>query len=58
MLPGILWAGGLPALGAVASDVPIVMLTAKDSIPDRVAGLDSGVDGYISKPFSFEELLA
>ena len=40
------------------SSVPIIMLTAKDRIPDRVAGLDAGADDYISKPFSIEELLA
>jgi DNA-binding response OmpR family regulator len=40
------------------STVPIIMLTAKDRIPDRVAGLDAGADDYLSKPFSIEELLA
>lgn len=40
------------------SDVPIVMLTARQSIPDRVAGLDGGADDYVSKPFAIEELLA
>jgi DNA-binding response OmpR family regulator len=38
--------------------VPIIMLTAKDRIPDRVAGLDAGADDYLVKPFSIEELLA
>jgi heavy metal response regulator len=37
---------------------PLIMLTAKDSIKDKVTGLDSGADDYIAKPFSFEELLA
>jgi DNA-binding response OmpR family regulator len=37
---------------------PILMLTARDSLPDRVAGLDSGADDYVTKPFAFEELLA
>jgi len=40
------------------SNVPIIMLTAKDRIPDRVAGLDRGADDYLTKPFSIEELLA
>jgi two-component system, OmpR family, response regulator ArlR len=40
------------------SRVPIIMLTAKDRIPERVAGLDSGADDYLTKPFSIEELLA
>jgi len=40
------------------SRVPIVMLTAKDRIPERVAGLDTGADDYLTKPFSIEELLA
>src|SRR5579863_5147248 len=40
------------------SRTPIIMLTAKDRIPDRVAGLDIGADDYVTKPFSVEELLA
>jgi DNA-binding response OmpR family regulator len=40
------------------SRTPIIMLTAKDRIPDRVAGLDTGADDYVTKPFSVEELLA
>ncbi|HTJ28003.1 MAG TPA: response regulator transcription factor [Candidatus Limnocylindria bacterium] len=40
------------------SRVPIIMLTAKDRIPDRVSGLDHGADDYVVKPFSIEELLA
>jgi two-component system response regulator MprA len=39
-------------------DVPILMLTAKDAVPDRVAGLDAGADDYLVKPFAFNELLA
>lgn len=38
--------------------VPVLMLTAKDSLDDIVAGLDSGSDGYLTKPFAFVELLA
>ncbi|HEY9376226.1 MAG TPA: response regulator transcription factor, partial [Jiangellaceae bacterium] len=40
------------------SDVPILMLTARDAVPDRVVGLDSGADDYLVKPFANEELLA
>lgn len=40
------------------STVPIIMLTAKDRVPDRVAGLDIGADDYVTKPFATEELLA
>ena len=38
--------------------VPVLMLTVKDSIKDKVEGLDAGADDYLTKPFSFEELLA
>ncbi len=41
-----------------ASDVPILILTAKESVPDRVAGLDAGADDYMVKPFAFAELVA
>jgi two-component system response regulator MprA len=41
-----------------ASQVPILMLTAKGTVADRVSGLDSGADDYLVKPFSFDELLA
>ncbi len=41
-----------------AGDVPVLMLTAKESVPDRVAGLNAGADDYLVKPFAFEELLA
>jgi two-component system response regulator ArlR len=40
------------------SVVPIIMLTAKDRVPDRVSGLDLGADDYLTKPFSIDELLA
>lgn len=40
------------------SSVPIIMLTAKDRVPDRIAGLDLGADDYLTKPFSTDELLA
>jgi two-component system response regulator MprA len=41
-----------------ASAVPVLMLTAKGTVADRVAGLDSGADDYLVKPFAFDELLA
>jgi len=57
MLPGI---DGLEVCRRLraASAVPILMLTAKESIEDRVSGLDAGADDYLVKPFSFDELLA
>ena len=41
-----------------SSDVPVIMLTARDAVMDKVAGLDQGADDYITKPFAIEELLA
>src|SRR3954447_6250323 len=43
---------------AKGDDVPILMLTARSGISDRVAGLDAGADAYLVKPFALEELLA
>ena len=43
---------------AVGGDVPVLFLTARDAVGDRVRGLDSGADDYVCKPFAFEELLA
>src|SRR5262249_37362377 len=43
---------------ALTADTPVLMLTAKDEVSDRVAGLNTGADDYLTKPFSFEELLA
>lgn len=40
------------------SHLPIILLTAKDGVPDKVLGLDAGADDYITKPFSFDELTA
>ncbi|MEG0765138.1 MAG: response regulator transcription factor, partial [Pseudoflavonifractor sp.] len=40
------------------SQMPVIMLTARDNVVDKVAGLDSGADDYITKPFEIEELLA
>jgi two-component system response regulator MprA len=57
MLPGM---DGLEVCKRLrsAGSLPILMLTAKDSIQDRVHGLDAGADDYLVKPFNFEELLA
>ena len=58
MLPGISGTEICRRLRETGDKVPIVLLTAKDEISDRVAGLDAGADDYIVKPFSIEELLA
>jgi two-component system response regulator MprA len=57
MLPGM---DGLEVCKRLraANNVPILMLTAKDAIADRVQGLDAGADDYLVKPFSFDELIA
>ncbi|HZJ05836.1 MAG TPA: response regulator transcription factor [Nocardioidaceae bacterium] len=46
------------ALRAAGSDLPILVLTARDTVGDRVEGLDAGADDYLTKPFALEELLA
>ena len=46
------------ALRAAGNDLPILVLTARDSVGDRVEGLDAGADDYLAKPFALEELLA
>jgi len=48
----------IPKLRARADGVPIIVLTARGELADRVAGLDSGADDYLAKPFAVEELLA
>jgi two-component system, OmpR family, response regulator MprA len=57
MLPGM---DGLTVCKRLraANDVPILILTARDAVPDRVKGLDAGADDYVVKPFNFDELLA
>lgn len=58
MLPG---RSGLEVLGRLRQNgiqVPVLLLTARDSIEDRVRGLDTGADDYLVKPFAFPELLA
>jgi len=58
MLPGFDGLEVCRRLRAGGNQVPILMLTAKDSIPDRVAGLDTGADDYLVKPMELDELLA
>jgi DNA-binding response OmpR family regulator len=58
MLPGISGIDVARRLRADGSDAPILMLTARDAIADRIAGLDGGADDYLVKPFDFGELLA
>jgi two-component system copper resistance phosphate regulon response regulator CusR len=57
MLPGLDGLALLRSLRAV-KDTPVIMLTARDRIEDRVKGLEAGADDYLVKPFSFLELLA
>jgi DNA-binding response OmpR family regulator len=45
-------------LRATGNKIPVILLTARDEVSDRVAGLDAGADDYVVKPFSIEELLA
>ena len=58
MLPGL---NGLEVLRRIRKereDLPVIMLTARDSTMDKVSGLDGGADDYLTKPFAVEELLA
>jgi len=57
MLPGL---NGLEVIRRLrkSSDVPVIMLTARDAVMDKVSGLDMGADDYVTKPFAIEELLA
>jgi two-component system, OmpR family, response regulator len=58
MLPGMDGYETLAALRGEGRWTPVLMLTARDSVEDRIAGLDVGADDYLTKPFSFAELLA
>ncbi|MDJ0618648.1 MAG: response regulator transcription factor [Calothrix sp. MO_192.B10] len=58
MLPGMSGLEICRRLRSTGEQVPIILLTAKDEVSDRVAGLDAGADDYVVKPFSVEELLA
>lgn len=58
MLPGINGIDILKKIRKLGNKTPVIMLTAKDAIDDRVYGLDSGADDYLIKPFATKELIA
>ena len=58
MLPGVDGLTVCHQLRSEGADVPVLMLTARDTVDDRIAGLDCGADDYLVKPFDFGELLA
>lgn len=58
MLPGVDGFGVVSALRRAGRKVPVLMLTARDKVEDRVHGLEKGADDYLVKPFAFSELLA
>ena len=58
MLPGLSGLELLRRLRNEGSTLPVILLTARDSVMDKVTGLDMGADDYITKPFAIEELLA
>jgi two-component system, OmpR family, response regulator MprA len=58
MLPGLDGLEVCRRMRAAEPRLPILLLTARDRVPDRVAGLDAGADDYLVKPFAFDELLA
>lgn len=58
LMPGIDGLDACRRLRADGNAVPVLMLTARDAVSDRVAGLDAGADDYLVKPFALEELLA
>jgi two-component system copper resistance phosphate regulon response regulator CusR len=58
MLPGVDGFGVLAAMRQQGRKTPVLMLTARDKVEDRVRGLEGGADDYLVKPFAFSELLA
>ncbi len=58
MLPGLDGWGVLNGIRRAGKDLPVLFLTARDAVEDRVKGLDLGADDYLVKPFAFSELLA
>jgi DNA-binding response OmpR family regulator len=58
MLPGRSGIDVLKAIRKVGNQIPVLILTARDAVEDRIIGLDSGADDYLIKPFAFPELVA
>jgi two-component system response regulator MprA len=58
LMPGLDGLGVCRSIRAAGNRVPILMLTAREAVPERVAGLEAGADDYLVKPFALEELLA
>ena len=58
MMPRLDGLSVLRKLRCVGNPVPVLLLTAKDAVSDRVQGLDAGADDYLTKPYAFEELMA
>jgi len=58
MLPGLSGLELCRAVREISLQVPIIMLTARDAVEDRILGLNSGADDYVTKPFSLDELMA
>ncbi len=58
MIPGLDGIGVCRKLRKGNNDTPVLMLTARDDVEDKISGLDAGADDYLTKPFSFPEFLA
>lgn len=58
MLPGVDGMAIVRRLREEGASVPVLLLTARDALPDRLSGFNAGADDYLTKPFAFEELLA
>jgi len=58
MLPGLNGIEVLRRIRSSGSQIPVVLLTARDTVPDKVSGFETGANDYVTKPFAMEELLA
>ena len=58
MMPGIDGLSVVRKLRRIGNNTPVLLLTARDAVSDRVCGLDAGADDYLTKPYAFDELLA